>query len=69
MYYFYRCGCCESYHPAQFSGDCRDDSNRLDADELDSRYGAFGWMEIEMRDADNYPVSDDANDYPIPGIA
>lgn len=60
MHYFYRCGCCESYHPAQFAGDCRDDNNRFDADELDSRYGWNRWTEIEMSDADDYPVSDAA---------
>jgi hypothetical protein len=23
------CGCCDLYHPRGFSGDCRDDENRL----------------------------------------
>lgn len=54
---FYRCGCCECYHPAGFDGDCRDDSNRFAPDELDESYKprgnwqADGWIEIDQ-DAD-----------------
>lgn len=44
---FVECGCCGAYHPAEFYGDCRDDSNRLYADELDERYGGLGWKEVE----------------------
>ena len=28
---FFECGCCGCYHPDNFEGDCRDDSNRINA--------------------------------------
>jgi hypothetical protein len=51
---FYDCGICEHYHPNGFHGDCRDDSNRFTADQLDERYGPEdkGWRLIDMDDAD-----------------
>ena len=45
---FYECGICDQYHPASFTGDCRDDANRFFADELDARYGTNGWKEVPM---------------------
>lgn len=56
MYYYYDCGICGCLHPAQFAGDCRDDANRFASDELDEKHGAYGWTEIEMVNADNYPA-------------
>lgn len=29
------CGCCGHYHPADWWGDCRDDSKRFTRDELE----------------------------------
>jgi hypothetical protein len=50
---FYRCGCCDAYHPANWDGDCRDDANRFAADQLDAKYGAYGeWEEVELEAAD-----------------
>jgi len=31
------CGCCEGYHPADFTGDCRDDVNRWPSDKAIAR--------------------------------
>lgn len=45
---FYECGICGSMHPASWDGDCRDDNNRLTADELDDKYGSLGWEEVPM---------------------
>jgi hypothetical protein len=44
---FYLCPCCEQYHPADFAGDCRDDANRFNPEELDETCGPFGWVEVE----------------------
>ncbi len=49
---FYECGICDHYHPASFTGDCRDDANRFFADELDARYGTSGWKEVPMPGAE-----------------
>jgi hypothetical protein len=27
-HYITHCGCCESFHPADYTGDCRSDANR-----------------------------------------
>ena len=48
---FIECACCEQYHHADFYGDCRDDANRFDSEDLDNKYGAFGW-EIVSEDID-----------------
>ena len=45
---YYKCGCCECYHPANWEGDCREDVNRFAMDELDTKHGAWGWDEVEM---------------------
>jgi hypothetical protein len=37
---FFECGGCSMYHPAGFTGDCRDDQNRFHPIELD------GWEEV-----------------------
>jgi hypothetical protein len=31
---FYQCGGCGAFHPASFTGDCRDDFNRFNAEDL-----------------------------------
>jgi hypothetical protein len=39
------CGCCGSYHPLFYNGDCRNDLYRIDnPDEL---HGPQGWREVE----------------------
>jgi hypothetical protein len=43
---FVECGCCCCYHPHAFHGDCRDNDNRFDPDDLDAKYGPQGWVEI-----------------------
>ena len=42
---FYECGCCGHYHPASFTGDCREDENRYRWDELPE-----GWVEVSQDD-------------------
>jgi hypothetical protein len=46
------CGCCDHYHPETFGGDCRDDSNRFTADELDERHGPDGWSICNPEEAE-----------------
>lgn len=50
---FYECGICNCYHPADWDGDCRDDANRLNPDDLDQKYGLSGWEEVDMPDVDD----------------
>lgn len=45
---FYACGICDHCHPIDWDGDCRDDANRFTSAALDDRYGAEGWVEVEM---------------------
>lgn len=45
---YYRCGICDCYHPANWDGDCRDDSHRFAIDQLDDRHGAHGWKEVDI---------------------
>lgn len=45
---FYRCGICDHYHSVLWNGDCREDSARLDMDDLDKMYGPCGWNEVNM---------------------
>ena len=45
---FYECGICSCYHPANWDGDCRDDANRFATDQLDAKYGALGWVLVDM---------------------
>jgi hypothetical protein len=42
---FYQCGCCGAFHPASFTGDCRDDFNRFNAEDLPD-----GWEEVSQDD-------------------
>ena len=48
---FYRCACCDCYHPCWWDGDCRDDEHRFTPDQLDEKYGPFGWEDVEVYDA------------------
>lgn len=45
---FYECGICNSYHPAIWDGDCREDENRFSIDQIDALYGPYGWEEVPM---------------------
>jgi len=51
QYYF--CGCCNSYHRNNFNGDCRNDAERFDSDQLNQLHGSFGWEEVDM-----FPVNE-----------
>ena len=43
----YRCGICESIHPWEWDGDCRDDANRFaGTDEYAEKHGVFE-MDVE----------------------
>jgi hypothetical protein len=55
MFYFYECGICDCLHPAKFEGDCRDDNNRFNADQLDQKYGPENWTAVPMSEADQWP--------------
>ena len=51
---FRLCGCCEEYHSDDFTGDCRDDTERWTGGALDERYEVNGWREsIELEIADD----------------
>ncbi len=51
---FYQCGICGAYHRAAFDGDCRDDSERFNPEDLPE-----GWTEVSQ------PGDDD--EFVIPG--
>lgn len=54
---YYRCGGCESYHPDDYGGDCRNDLFRIaDPDELHGPHGDDTWQEIDMNDESNWEV-------------
>jgi len=44
---FFRCGCCDQYHPKGWTGDCRDDRHRFNADDLDAAFGSLSWEEVD----------------------
>lgn len=57
----YECGICSCYHPWEFDGDCRDDSNRIaDPDEYAKQLGASP-LNIEVRSMDERVAVDDAS--------
>lgn len=45
---YYDCGICGAMHSADWHGDCRQDSARFTAEQLDAKHGAGGWQEIEV---------------------
>jgi len=47
---FYECGICGHYHPIEWDGDCRDDTNRFSGNQLDDKFGQDGWEEVPMPD-------------------
>lgn len=49
------CGSCGHYHLEDLTGnlfldDCRNDKNRFTADDLDKKFGADGWVEVEQNE-------------------
>lgn len=56
LYYFYECDICDSLHPCQFNGDCRDDKNRFTLDELEVEYGYENVVTVPMGEADDWPA-------------
>lgn len=52
---YYLCEICECYHPADWDGDCRDNSARFAIDELDEKFGPDGWEEVDMPVGGNEP--------------
>jgi hypothetical protein len=44
---FYECDGCNQYHPLFFSSDCRDDTNRFAAGQLDELHGSGKWEEVD----------------------
>ena len=46
---FVSCGCCGGWRAQETPGsvDCRDDRYRFAIDEIDEKYGAANWEEIE----------------------
>lgn len=49
---FYECGICGAWHSAEWNGDCREDDARFNAEDLDERYGTFGWKAVDMPGTD-----------------
>ena len=47
---FRECGCCGMFHPINFEGDCRDDSNRFLLDELPEGCEIYS---LEAQEEDN----------------
>lgn len=43
---FFRCGCCDAYHSTQWFGDCRENTARFNAEDLDRQYGWNGWTDV-----------------------
>lgn len=49
---YYDCGCCGSWHPADWNGDCRDDEHRYAYDEIDAKHGVYGWIAVDQAEVD-----------------
>ena len=45
---FYECGICSAWHSASWDGDCREDDARFNPEDMDEKYGPFGWEVVEM---------------------
>ena len=50
MHIYYECGICGYYHPWNWNGDCRDDTNRFTSECLDRRHSPFGYGVRSMDD-------------------
>lgn len=54
---FDECGSCSCWHPAEFTGDCRDNANRFASGQLDEDFGEDGWtigqtIEDQLKEAE-----------------
>jgi hypothetical protein len=50
---FIECGCCGHYHPIDFWGDCRDDSNRFHIVQLEEMgYSFDDILELDEQEED-----------------
>ena len=49
----YECGICDCYYPWEFSGDCRDDSNRFGSPEENAVKLGVDAYSVEVRSMDN----------------
>lgn len=45
---YYECGICGSLHPIAWNGDCRDDANRFEPQQLDENHGPMGWEIVDQ---------------------
>lgn len=63
---FYTCGTCDHYHRKGYLDDCRNDEERFTADELDEKFGAEGWEEIDPETDEFDPSS--ADKWECPGV-
>lgn len=45
---FYECGICSHWHSLEWNGDCRENAARFFSDQLDEKYGKFGWEPVDM---------------------
>ena len=50
---YFQCGCCEQLHRADYLGDCRNDAERFNPEDLDAKHGGSeGWEEITQEEAE-----------------
>ena len=42
---FVECGSCGAYHNVAYEGDCRNDDERFNIEDLNEKYGEDGWDE------------------------
>lgn len=45
---YFQCGCCEQMHSVNFFGDCRNNEERFNPEDLDVRHGRDGWEETDQ---------------------
>ncbi len=48
---YYECGICDNYHYIEFNGDCRDDDERFQLDEIPLDAEIISWEEMQSREA------------------
>lgn len=46
----YSCDICGAYHRLEWDGDCRENAERLQIEDLEAKYGEEGkaWIEVDM---------------------
>lgn len=50
---YYECGICDQWHALEWDGDCRQDSARLNPEDMDEKHGEFDWTAVDMAEVDN----------------